>query len=203
MNRNAAKKRNNLYRGGERMANVKGLALVACGNYLKEHFSETELNKVRMQIGDARYSMLMDPLVGSMYPMDDFIMINTAIADILGRGNISILREIGRASADEANRGIYRIFFKVGSPQFIIKKAAVIFSKYYDKGNLSVKEMGDTNTTVELVDFDYKDKTKYICTRVEGWVERTLDITSGKKVTTHQAKCIAHGDSSCIFESTW
>jgi len=62
---------------------------------------------------------------------------------------------------------VYKIFFKVGSPEFIISRAARVFSSYYDTGELRIAESGPGRAVAELVGFE--GGAPQFCERIFGW----------------------------------
>ncbi len=187
------------------MSNVKGHALLACKYYLQKHFKENELLKLRTQLDESKYNLLMNPEPELYYPLNDFVEINLAITKVFSNGNTGIIRDMGRQSATEAVKGAYSSFFKFGNPEHILKICSEVFTKYYDTGKMILKDSTKSSAALELVDFNIEEPSlmDLICTRVEGWIERALEISVGKSMKTNQELCVARGDNSCLFVSAW
>ncbi len=187
------------------MAEVKGHAIISCKNYLTKRFSDKDLLKLKDVLSENNYNILFHAEGEKEYPLNDFIEINKAICKIFSDGNTNILREIGRQSATDAVKGVLKAFFKFGSPQFIMKLATEVFSKYYNTGKLIYVESTKNSVVADLQDFkiDNKEDMEFICKRVEGWIERSIEISAGKGMKTIQTKCMAKGDESCMFYTEW
>ena len=187
------------------MSGVRGIAFVSIKNYLYKRFPEKEIEKMKEIIDIDSYDILTNCNPKLFYPIDSYIKINKCIVKLFGNMDISILKKIGRYTADEAVRGIYRIFFNFGSPQFIIKKASTIYTKYYDEGMLSVVDIDKNSVTLEL--FGLKsvknEQMKYVCLLIEGWLERAAEISAGKSAVTIQEKCRYNNDEICKFIIKW
>jgi|GEM_PF-2255569 len=186
------------------MSNVIGHAIISCKNYVDRHFPN-EIEKLKEILDEKTYNTLVNTEGGKYYDINNFININKAISQTFGNNELDIIRDLGRYSATEAVRGVFKAFFKFGSPEFIMKISESVFSKYYDKGKLKLINSTKDSVTGELTGLDIEDKkdVKYICIRVEGWIERSMEISAGKKAKTTQSKCISRGDDSCVFVTEW
>ncbi len=185
---------------------VKGLALISCKNFVEKRFNQPDIEKFIKALDQETVLIYNNIVPNKFYPITTFIKINKAIVDIFNNGNISILKKLGRFCADEAVRGIYRVFFKFGTPQFIIRQAANVFSKYYDKGKLNILYTKNNVAAAELIGFNNIEDIsliKYVCTTIEGWIERSVEICSGKTTNTEHSKCTSKNEGSCIFTCKW
>lgn len=187
------------------MSKVLGLYFLSIKNYLTKRYSTKEIEKLKNVLNKKEYNILMNLNPKMFYPIQYYINVNKAIVKIFNQEDISLLKKIGRFTADESIRGIYRIFFSFGAPQFIIKRASIVFRKYFDQGNLTIIDCTDNSLTIELNGFEKEisKDIKYICTQIEGWIERTIEITSGREIMINQKKCISNGDTSCLFYCSW
>jgi hypothetical protein len=86
-----------------------------------------------------------------------------------------------------------------------MKLSTEVFSHYYDTGKLIYVDSTKNSVVGELVGFqiDNKDDMEYICKRIEGWIERSIEISAGKAMKTKQTKCMAKGDETCLFVTEW
>jgi hypothetical protein len=109
--------------------------------------------------------------------------------------------KMGRASADYALTTIYKIFFKVGSPQFVISKASTVFKTYYTTGQMNpvVSEKG--HALMEITGF--ADPAAILCERIMGWMERTVELSGAKEPRMVHPQCLARGDAVCRYEGWW
>jgi hypothetical protein len=96
---------------------------------------------------------------------------------------------------------VYKIFFRVGSPQFTMKRATAMFRNYYDEGicRSPVAEAG--HGVVEVTGI--RPQWPEFCERVHGWLHRILELSGARKITTEHTACIGRGDPACLFEGRW
>lgn len=188
---------------GVYMSKIKGIALFSIKKYLEKRYSKDDMELLKNEISESAFKTLMESDLQTFYPLDDFIAINKAIVKLFGANDIDILKKMGRSSADEALQSLFKEFFKFGRPDFILKKVSVLYNEYFDEGKMKLLEIDDRQAVVELSDFPMNNSMKYICTRIEGWLERALEICAGKKATIDHSTCIAKGDNTCRFHCKW
>ncbi len=110
--------------------------------------------------------------------------------------------EMGRFSADHGLKTIYRVFFKVADPGFIIRKIIPGFLHLLrfgiHGGGISTE---DRTAILRLTDFDQPHV--WFCDRLMGWMERTLELSGAKNPRVSHPKCLARGDASCDYCGRW
>ena len=122
--------------------------------------------------------------------------------DMLGDGGFTLARKLGANGAEKNLKGIYKIFYRIGSPEFIIKRAAKVFATYYDKGEFTTISNKDGEVRFRLTDFP--DLSECWIERIAGWMEKTLELSGGKN--PRALAIIKHNDSGdvyCEFTATW
>jgi hypothetical protein len=84
-------------------------------------------------------------------------------------------REVGVYSAEIALNGIYKVFVKIASPQFVLGRASQIAATYYDPSDFKLIENTSNKAVMQFSRFEKKDEL--IMHRIAGWMEKTLEIT--------------------------
>jgi len=87
--------------------------------------------------------------------------------------------EVGYYSAISALKGIYKIFVRVASVDFVLKKVKSIFTTYYSSGDFEL-----INQTTNKFVFEVKgfvEGEELIFERISGWIEGVLHVISKKK----------------------
>ena len=184
------------------MARVKGTAVQSSLRYVRERFGEAGITRVLADLPDAdREALAHGVLPSSWYPMQTLLRFMRHTALVFGPQEPDVIRRMGRASCDYGVTGVYKIFFKVGSPEFIISRAAPAFSSYYDSGELRIVEKGPRSVAAELAGLD--GGAPEFCERIYGWMERTLELAGAKHLRSSHSACVHRGDRVCRFEGTW
>jgi hypothetical protein len=184
------------------MTNVKGTAVVAALRYLRERFGESGLAAVIAQLEPSeRTDLETGGLTSAWYPVSLLLRIMRTAESLFGSEERYIYRQMGRASADYAITTIYKIFFKVGSPQFVIARGSSVFSRYYSQGRLEIVETRHGHAAVDLLDFP--DGAPEFCERIRGWMERTMELAGAQNLKSAHSLCRHRGDAVCRFEGYW
>jgi hypothetical protein len=183
------------------MAKVKGTAIQSSLRYVRERFGEEALAAVLAALPGADAAELSSVLASSWCPMEAFLRFMREAKRQLGAREPDLVRNMGRASCDYGVTGVYKIFFKVGSPEFIISRATRVFSSYYDSGRIAVVESRHGRAVVEVTGLE--GSAPEFCERIYGWMQRTLELAGAKSLESAHSLCVHRGDPVCRFEGGW
>jgi uncharacterized protein DUF2378 len=183
------------------MAQVKGTAVGASVRFVSERFGASSLAGVLRALPDEDRRLLEGGvLASSWYPMPVFLRFMEEAEKQLGAQEPDLVRQMGRASADYGVKTVYKIFFKIGSPEFIIGRAARVFGSYYDTGTMTVVETAPGRAVLDLAGFAGAPQ---FCERIRGWMERTVELAGATGLRSEHTRCVHRGDDRCRFEGTW
>ena len=181
---------------------VKGTAVLASIRFVREKFGDDGLAKVTARLNPEDSERMGTTILASAwYPVAFLLAVMKAAKEEFGSQMPDVITQMGRASADYAHTTVYKLVFKVGSPQWIISKASVIFSSYYDRGQMVVTESGAGFAVVELRDFG--EPAPEFCERIAGWIVRTWELSGAKNVKIIHNTCVSRGGKVCRFEGSW
>jgi uncharacterized protein (TIGR02265 family) len=186
---------------GHEVNQVKGIVVVATLRFLGERFGDEALRSLLAELEPADRAVLEEPLVSAWYPLPAVLRLMRVAHRRFGAQMPRIYREMGRASADYGFNTVYRVFFKLGSPQFIISRGSRVFSTYFRRGRLDVTEAGPGFSNAEMRDLE--DAGPEYCERILGWITRTLELSGAKQSQVGHIRCVHRGDPVCRFEGTW
>lgn len=156
---------------------IKGSAVKATLDFVKEKFGSRYSEWVKSLPEKSRIIIEQPIYATTWYSLTDSVILPTQkVADLFYAGNSAkAANEIGRYSAEVALKGIYKIFVRVSSPQFVLSRASSIFSTYYQPSDIKIIESADKKAVLQLSKFHPNDKL--IMNRIAGWIEKTLEIT--------------------------
>jgi len=135
------------------------------------------------------------------YPLPQFIELCEVIDRVFGKGDRALIRELGRHGADANLTTIYRLFFKVGTVHWILGRAVRLWSAHYDTGYLEVMTRGPKSAVARVRGFATPHPVH--CLSVEGWCERSVELSGGRGARVTETKCRNRGDDLCQMELTW
>ena len=181
---------------------VKGTALSSTVRYIQEKFGEGAVEKVIAALPEIDKATIRNGvLVSSWYPFSLLVAVMRGAKKEFGAGAPDIYRDIGGASADYSLSTVYKIFFKVGSPQFIIGRAATVYGNFYSSGEMKVLDSGKGFANVQITGF--AEPCDEYCQRVWGWMVRMLELTGARNIKAVHSKCRLKGDALCLYNGTW
>ncbi len=135
------------------------------------------------------------------YPFDQFVELNVTIDRLFGKGDLSLVRELGRAGADANLTTIYRLFYKLGSVHWILGRGVRLWSAHYDSGFCDVKTRGPRAASIRVHAFDTPHAAH--CLSVLGWTERSIELSGGKRPVVEESQCRTRGDDHCQIDTAW
>lgn len=185
------------------MARVKGTALRSSVALLQENLGPDGTAQVISTLSENDREQVEGPILQSSWYEFSLLLrlMEAARPRFPAHPKRSLAWELGRFSADYGLKTIYRIFFKVADPHFIIRKASQVFCNYYDSGKMEVVSLDPKSAHLRVLGFD-QPCTEF-CDRVQGWMERTLELTGAQNIVMSHPKCMVKGDASCDFVGRW
>ncbi len=180
---------------------IKGTAVKSTLSYIRERLGNRESEFLATLPEEFRPLMTQSILVSGYYEALGVGEIMERCANFLGVPTGKFYLECGQASADFGLNTVYRIFLKLGSPEYIIKKAPLVWRSYYSQGNFEVLQSSPVTATVRIVDGDLPHPA--ICGRIEGWMARTMELSGGKNVAMTHVRCSFKGDDCEEWKGQW
>lgn len=184
------------------MAQVKGTALLARIKYIEAKADPALKETILSEMPETFKQEMRKGLFANIwYPFDFYISINALIVKHLGKGNSDIILDVGRFSADHALTGIYKFFYKIGSPDFVLKRAAQVLSQYFTDTKITINTTGEKQVQVffeNTADFHHSQ-----CMSLIGWTQRNIELSGGKNVTFEIVQCHEKGAAACEVLVKW
>ncbi len=185
------------------MAKVKGTAVSASVTYLKQRLGEERFAQIVSQMPAAEAGVIRGTVLPSQWYEFSLLLelMKRAEPHLQSASGRSLAWEMGRYSAEAGLKTVYKIFFKVADPGYIIKKASHVFSNYYDSGAMEVVDSGPKHAVLRLTGFN--QPCPPFCDRLLGWMERTVELTGAKGVVMSHPECLSRGDDCCKYRGEW
>lgn len=185
------------------MARVKGTALKSTIGFLKSHMGDEGYEKFLKDLTPEERAVATSPILLSGWYEFSFLRKLMKVAE--GRMPLtsgrSLAWELGRYSAEAALSSIYKLFFKVTNVGFIVKKATYLYPTLYDSGVMEVVDLKDDSAVIRIKEFN--EPSAEFCDRMQGWMEKTLELTGCKRVSITHPACKARGDAYCEYHGNW
>ena len=183
-------------------ANVKGSSMSSRVLWVELNHGGGGLTRLLAQCSpELRATIERGVQKAAWYPLSQFIELCEVIDRVFGTGDRTLVRELGRHGADANLTTIYRLFFKVGTVHWILGRAVRLWSAHYDTGYLEVMTRGPKSAVARVRGFATPHPVH--CLSVEGWCERSVELSGGKGARVTETKCRNRGDDLCQMELTW
>ena len=136
------------------------------------------------------------------YPLHEYLVEPTeAYCYMFHNGDMKGAWEQGKFNADYSLNGMYKIFMKLGSVEFIMNRAVKILPAFYKPSALEVLEAGGNSCVVRITEFP--EINKLIEYRLAGWLDGALKIHGCRNGRVEISESIADGGHSTDFHLTW
>ncbi|HVK74304.1 MAG TPA: hypothetical protein VM734_13330 [Kofleriaceae bacterium] len=184
------------------MANVKGSALATRVTWVRLNHGQDGIEQLCEAVSPGLAGAIRDGVaVATWYPFAEFIELNTAIDRLFGQGDGGLIRELGRWGAEANMTTIYRLFYKVGTVRWVMARAARLWYLHYDAGRLSLREL--SSGEIELAIEEFPTPSCVHCQAVQGWAERSVELSGGELVKSELHACRLEGSLACRLRARW
>ena len=184
------------------MANVKGSALASRVLWVQLGHGASGMDRLRAQASpELRAAIEAGIEKARWYPVEQFLELNVLLDRLFGRGDLGLVQSLGRHGADANLTTIYRLFYKVGTTQWILSRAVRLWSAHYDSGFMEVVTQGARAAILRIHGFAQPHRAH--CLSVLGWCERSIELSGGRRVSAEETRCRTRGDELCQIEASW
>jgi hypothetical protein len=183
------------------MAMMKGSAFTARFAYLKRTFPSRWEELVAAFDAPTRALARGPCLKASWYPFSCFVDLNVKADQLVGKGDLALAREMGRDAAIANMPTLYRLFYKVGSPEYAFTKAANLWRQHHDSGRAELVPTGPGSAEWRLYDFAAPHPA--LCRSLEGFLTGSLEMIGVADIRVHEGVCVLHGAAYCGIMGSW
>lgn len=185
---------------------VKGSAVTARIRWVRELYGEAGFRALREALDPEMRALFEGRILPHEWvPFELFVAVSVELDRLYGRGDLELCRELGRYSARANLPTLYRIFYALGNPGFIVRRAARVWDIHYSSGRLEIVDTphapGRDAVAIRLVAFQTPHRAH--CLAVLGWAEESVALSGGKDVRAAKTRCRLDGDPVCELVASW
>jgi len=160
---------------------IKGTAVKITADFVKANFKDRYYEWIE-SLPDTSRDIVGQPVFSSSwYSLIDSVIIPTQrVGDLFFPSHKDAALELGRFSSESALNGIYKIFIKISSPQFVLSRATNVFATYYNPADIQILTAKDNSAILEMKGFTRKEEL--VVYRIAGWLEKTIELTTNTKI---------------------
>ena len=180
--------------------NLKGAALKSSIKFLTEKFGAEKYAEIVKTMSLEDQALLRTLLPHHWVPVQCMVNLMRAAAKVTGQDARKLAFELGQFSAEDGLTTIYKLFFKVGSPEFILGRAAKVWRNFYDASEMTLHHSVPGHVNVRISGMPLKDEV--FCERIHGWLHKAT-VMMGYQPEIGHPKCTAKGDAYCEYAIDW
>ncbi len=184
------------------MVEVKGSAITARIRWVRDHHGEASYRRLKDALPEEHRRMIDARILPHAWvPFELFVSILEEADRMFGNGDLRLCREMGRYSAEVNLPTLYRIFYRFGTPSFIIRKAARLWDVHYSSGRLVVGEEDPEAVCLRIEEFATPHRAH--CLSVLGWAERSVELSGAQLLYAEEETCRTRGEEACRIVARW
>jgi hypothetical protein len=179
---------------------TKGIGFRNVQSFAAMRFGDAAYEKVLARLGDEDRRALGAIIPMGWYDVWLYARLIHALNDLYGRGDLSLLDELGQYEASQDLTTVHRLFMRVANPGLILDKTMMLWRRFHDTGAWEVTRQGKSAKGV-LRDWGIVDEG--MCCELRGYIQGIVSYGNGKDVRLEHTSCRARGAQACVFEGSW
>jgi|SRR5581483_11658228 len=184
------------------MAKIKGMAIRGALKFVKESRYPGGIAAVVDALpADVQPVFEKRILTGDWYPYEAYGALLTVIDRELGRGDLSLMPQLGHFAIRQDASTVLRIISIFASVKHLVGKSGMFWSRYCDTGRFTDVETGDRNSIMVLQGFP--TIAPQHCHLLCGWLEGLALAVGARSAKVVQTRCVHRGDAECRYEGSW
>ena len=192
------------------MGKVRGSAILGTLDFARTRFGEEATRTLVESLSAAQVSVLLGGggiAPHAWYQTELLADLTTRLDCTLGRGDLALAREAGKHVAFQDVSRFFKWLMRLGGPALVFNRAGSVWNNYYDDGRYRVESVGETSGAMRIE--ESSSACPVICKRIEGWMERALELTIGPdarptiRETDHLHRDAPGAPSYCRFFAQW
>lgn len=111
------------------------------------------------------------------------------------------LHRAGRYVFDDGVNTLYRAFFRIATPTFVIRGSAMLWGLFFRGTKLKVVSRGKRTVHLALRGGEFCSRS--LCVSIGGGMFRALEHGGGRDVAIEERRCRTEGGHECEFRFSW
>ena len=192
---------------------MRGASLLGTLDYTRRTFGEEGLRRALAATAPETRQAIGDPgnpavLTQGWYDCRLVSDLTRAVDQACGRGDLALARAAGKHVAFEDVNRFFKWLLRLTGPATIFSRSASVWNNYHSAGRYVVDTLEDRRARIRIEEWDSADPV--ICKRVEGWIERALELTlgTGGRPSIREEAHLAHDravspHTYCLYVAEW
>jgi hypothetical protein len=195
------------------MAKMRGSSILGTLDYTRRNYGEDGLQRALAALSPEARQTIGDPanpaiLTQGWYEAQLVSELSRALDQACGKGDLALARAAGKHVAFEDVNRFFKWLLRLTSPGTVFTRAASVWNNYHSSGTYVVDKLESRRARIRIENWDSADPV--LCKRIEGWIERALELTLGKdaRPSIHEEAHLARDPSVsahayCVYVAEW
>jgi uncharacterized protein (TIGR02265 family) len=182
-------------------AAVKGTLVQAHLRWAEEQIADARTQLVPQLEGQCRDLVIRGILATDWIPLRCLVQIDRALAQMTDLEAETAFAAMGRHSAEQNLRGVYRNFVAQEPHQFF-EQMSFLHRRFMNFGRSTYEQTGERSGRVRLE--EYVEYSPVVCASGRGYYEgalKTMKVPGPIRVEERTCQCA--GDPACVYELAW
>jgi hypothetical protein len=188
--------------GACEMVEIKGSAVLDSITGIKKRDGEAGYNEILTLLDEDTRKLFQSTIsASSWYSLDLFCRFLTVELNKTAGGKEEVL--VGRSEkvVERQLRGVYKIFVKIGSPEFLIKRITAVHMTYFNGVALDFKMLGPGSATIRYSGFEKQHRL--IGFTLIGFFRKALELSGAKDYNVWFTTFIEEEKGYCDLAISW
>lgn len=184
------------------MLHIKGTAVLDTLEAIKARAGKAELDKIISCLDAETQEIFRRPISpSSWYSCDAFSRFLEADIRETAGGNEQELFKRSELVIEKQLTGIYKMFVRLGSPEFVIRRIAAVHSTYFDGVQIIPEMKGPNGATIQFVGFSRNHRIMGFV--ILGFFRKALEISGAREIDVRFTVPIEAGEKLCELSLSW
>ena len=195
------------------MGKVRGTSVLGTLDFVRTRFGEEAAAKIFAGLPGDMKETLRDAAGGGLalhgwYDTSLLVELTSRVDREMGRGDLALARAMGNHVAFQDVNRFFKWLMRLGGPGILFSRAGAVWNNYYDDGRYVLEQVGEGRASIRIE--GSSSAGPVVCKRMEGWIERALEITLGRekqpaiREDVHVMRDPAVGEQPfCRFVAEW
>lgn len=182
-------------------ARTKGIGFLNVKAFVCERFGERAWSELIASLPPADRDEIASIVTVGWYRLPLYARIITEIDHKHGRGDLSLVEQIGMFEAEHDLTTIHRMFLRMANPAFIIEQVGKYWARFNDTGHWKVDRPTAHSAIATLRDWGIVNPA--LCRENVGYIRRALELVGAREVVVDHKRCRCSNAPDCVFEGHW
>jgi hypothetical protein len=182
---------------------IRGTTVDAARRFLDQHRSHPQWDAFMAALTEEqRYLMAGNIKPKGWYVVAEYAsVVQLAALHLAPENKEPFLVDLGRFVMEDGVNSLYKIFFRIASPAFVVRVSALFWFQFYKGSRLKI--VGKGKRWVHGVILDAPYCAIDLCHSTKGAMIAALEHAGAKAVQVEEHTCQSTGAERCNFRFSW